>query len=156
MSQSNEEWDRDLRSVVAFSRRPPLPLSDDEKRNLEAQIRSEMQAEHQRRIESLSRRKEDSRKRHEDKSEMQRNAEVSELREEMQRRFYEEQGYKRYVGSTGREQWLPPEEYEWRSRRRKRRIRGDGVTRVTPRLRVVLLYCAIALAAVVLGLLIVR
>lgn len=133
-----------------------MPLSDEERQQLESQLWEEMEREHERRVDSLNRRREDSRKRHQTQAEMQRNVEISELREEMQRRFYEERGYKRYVGSTGREQWLPPEEYEWRSRRRKRRIRRDNLPRVTPRLRVVILYAVIALAAVVLGLLMVR
>lgn len=131
-----------------------MSLTDEERLELEAKIRDELSREHEERIASLNRRREDSKRRHRSREEAQRTAEVATLRQEIQQQFYEEQGYKKYVDSTGREVWLPPEEYEWRMRRRRRKVRQQGrELNLTPRFRTVAIYVGIALAAILFGLL---
>ncbi|MEC7947684.1 MAG: hypothetical protein VX265_08965, partial [Myxococcota bacterium] len=67
-------------------------------------------------------------------------------------RFYKDNGYKRYVDSTGREVWLSPEEFAQRSRRRRRRRRTAALDApLANRTRTAMLYGGLALLAVVLG-----
>jgi len=79
------------------------------------------------------------------------------LREEVRQRFYKENGYKRYLDSTGREVWLSPEEYAQRVRRRKRRSRSEGINdRLSANSRQLLLYAGLGLLALVLGFVLAR
>ena len=57
-----------------------------------------------------------------------RDAEIARVQEETRSAFYKEQGYMEYTDSTGRKSWLPPEEYEWRMKRRAGRKRRRNNT----------------------------
>lgn len=127
-------------------------LTRDEKQKAEAEFEAELAAEHARRQEAVQRRKERRGGRRSSHDEDQRRIELYELREAVRERFYKDNGYKKYIDSTGREVWLSPEEYTQRMRRRKRRARSGGAE---PQLgntaRQFMLYGGLALLAIVLG-----
>jgi hypothetical protein len=125
---------------------------------LREQIRAELEAEHQRRLERFQERRSrahDSSRAHQETR--LRKAE-EDLRQSERRRFYQEQGYKEYVDSNGRAEWLPPQEYEWRMRRRKKRDRKgrEYQPSVLTRRRELALYAVAAVIAVILGLILIR
>ena len=80
------------------------------------------------------------------------------MRDQMRHQFYTERGYKLYIDSRGRENWLTPEEYEWRHKyRRRKRGRRKFVPKLKGyRMQTVLLYAGMLVLAVILGMLISR
>jgi hypothetical protein len=131
-----------------------LALSPEERADLERQIWEELEAERQRRSDNV-RRRSSAQGSGEDRPE-RRNAEVYELREQAKQRFYQEHHYKLYVDSTGREVWLPPEEYEQRMARRRRRKEPPIPLDGPPKTQLWLIYAGLAVVAVLMGLLLAR
>lgn len=121
------------------------------------QIRAELQAEHEARLRKFAERKQTARSHARAHDNTKRRKEFEELRLAERRRFHQEQGYKEYVDSNGRSEWLPPQEYEWRMRRRRKRDRGrEYQPSMLKRRREVALYAVAALAAILVGLLLIR
>jgi len=133
-------------------RRGAKLLSREEREEAEARFEAELAEEHADRQDAVQRRR---RKRGDHRSTSDEEARLIalyDLREEVRQRFYKENGYRRYIDSTGREVWLSPEEYAQRVRRRKRRSRSDGlIDRLSGNSRQLLLYAALGLVALVLG-----
>ena len=127
-----------------------MVLSEEERKEAELRILGELEEEHGRRL----RRLEHKQQRVRSKREQQALREKELVRHE----FYTERGYKLYVDSRGRENWLTPEEYEWRTkyRRRRRRSRQFVPSFKGTRLRTVLIYAGLLVFAVVLGVFLVR
>lgn len=126
-------------------------LTEQERRDAAAEFEAELQDEHVRRASAMERRRAkrvDGRSRREEE---ERRIELYELREEVRRRFYKENGYKRYIDSTGREVWLTPEEYKARSKRRRRRKAASIEHALPSKYRTIALYGGLALLAMVLG-----
>ena len=120
---------------------------------LREQIRAELEAEHQLRLERFAQRRHEAHQQGHHKAEQRQRREAEDLREKERRRFYEEKGYKEYVDSNGRSEWLPAEEHDWRVRRRKRRDRGGEYSpQLGRRRRDLVIYAVAALIAVVIGL----
>lgn len=127
-------------------------LTRQERQDAEAEFEAELAAEHARRTDAVERRRERRGDRRPSHEEDQRRIELYELREAVRERFYKDNGYKRYVDSTGREVWLSPEEFAQRSRRRRRRRRTAALDApLANRTRTAMLYGGLALLAVVLG-----
>lgn len=127
-------------------------MTQQEKQDAEAEFEAELAAEHDRRQEAIQRRRDRRGARPTSADEDKRRVELYELREAVRQRFYKENGYKRYVDSTGREVWLSPQEYEQRTRRRKNRRRSAPLdTPLASRTRTAMLYGGLALLALVLG-----
>lgn len=131
------------------------PEEIEEARNL---FRSEMEDEHAERQDRMQKRREKSRAKGSARAQRTRQIELSDVREDVQKKFYEENGYKLYIDSTGREVWLSPDEYEWRMRRRKhgRHKRRVYEPALKPQGRVVLFYVGLFILAVVTGIVLAR
>lgn len=126
--------------------RSKVPLDDDDDQ-LREQILEELEQEHAERLEKLAHRKQRARERIEVRKEAVRAQGTKKLREEVRDRFYDEKGYVEYVDGSGRREWVPKEEYEWRMRRRKKSRRSD--LPMSNRMREVVV-TAVALVIVVL------
>lgn len=127
-------------------------LTRQERETAEAEFEAELASEHERRLDAIKRRRERRGERRSSHDEDSRHVELYELREAVRERFYKENGYKRYVDSTGREVWLSPQEYEQRSRRRRSRRRSAPLDApLATRTRTAMLYGGLALLALVLG-----
>jgi hypothetical protein len=101
-----------------------VPLDDDEE-ELREKILEELEQEHAERLEKLAHRKQRAHERTEERKQALRAHGTKKLRDEIRDRFYDEKGYVEYVDASGRREWVPKEEYEWRMRRRKRSRRSD-------------------------------
>ena len=101
-----------------------VPL-DDEEEGLRKKILDELEQEHAERLEKLDHRKQRARDRSEERLHVARAEGAKKLRDEIRDRFYDEKGYVEYVDGSGRREWVPKEEYEWRMRRRKKGRRSD-------------------------------
>ena len=101
-----------------------VPL-DDEEEELRKKILDELEQEHAQRLEKLDHRKQRARDRNEERMHVLRAEGTKKLRDEIRDRFYDEKGYVEYVDGSGRREWVPKEEYEWRMRRRKKSRRSD-------------------------------
>ncbi|RME25248.1 MAG: hypothetical protein D6798_09400 [Deltaproteobacteria bacterium] len=124
---------------------------------LRARIRAELEQEHEARVRRFAEQRAHARKRHERRRSSKQQRILEEIREEERRRLYREKGYRRYVDSNGRESWLPKDEYEWRMRRRKRRDRAAEYRPATrQRRRTLMIYAFATVAAVLIGLLLIR
>ncbi len=135
-----------------------MVLSEEERKAAEARILDELEEEHERRLRRLEHKQQRVRSKREQQAQREKELLVAEMRERMRHQFYTERGYKLYVDSRGRENWLTPEEYEWRtkyrrSRRRKRKLvpsfKGTSA-------RTVLIYTGLLVIAVILGVFLVR
>jgi hypothetical protein len=127
-------------------------LSDQERRDAEAKFLSELESEHTRRENALAERRAKRKTHGSQTTEDEKRVELFDLREDVRKKFYKTNGYKRYTDSTGRDVWLPPAEYDQRMRHRKRRRRSAMSDSMVPeRHRTWLLYLALAAVALVLG-----
>lgn len=126
-------------------------LSDSERRDAEAKFLTELESEHTRREAVLAERRAKRKTSGSQSNEDDKRVELFELREDVRKKFYKTNGYKRYTDSTGRDVWLPPAEYDQRMRRRKRRRNTMQEPVVPERHRTWLLYLALAAVALVLG-----
>jgi hypothetical protein len=109
---------------VSTEPRRNSPVDGDEE-ELRQQILEELEQEHAERLEKLEHRKQRAKVRNEDRKQALRAEGAKKLRDELRDRFYDEKGYVEYVDGSGRREWVPKEEYEWRMRRRKRSRRSD-------------------------------
>lgn len=121
-------------------------------------IRAELEREHEARL--LRFRSRSQRAREEGKAvagSRERKAE-EDLRQAERMRFFQERGYREYTDSNGRKEWLPPEEYEWRMRRKKQRDQKgtEYAPALLRRRQELLLYGAAALIAILVGLVLAR
>ena len=127
-------------------------LSREEREEAEARFEAELAAEHADRKAAVQRRRRRRGERSSTADDEERLIALYDLREEVKQRFYRDNGYRRYIDSTGREVWLSPDEYAQRVRRRKRRSRSASVSdRLSANSRQILLYSALGLLALVLG-----
>ena len=135
-----------------------MVLSEEERKEAELRILGELEEEHGRRLRRLEHKQQRVRSKREQQALREKELVVAEMREQMRHEFYTERGYKLYVDSRGRENWLTPEEYEWRTkyRRRRRRSRQLVPSFKGTRLRTVLIYAGLLVFAVVLGVFLVR
>ena len=135
-----------------------MVLSEDERKDAETRIRDELEEEHQRRLRRLEHKRQRVRSKRERQIQHRKELVIAEMRDQMRHQFYTERGYKLYVDSRGRENWLTPEEYEWRTKvRRRKRGRRKFVPKLgSYRLRTVLLYGGMLALAVALGMLLSR
>ncbi len=136
---------------------PPSPASD-EPEERRARIRAELEAEHQARLARFRSRSERAREEKHAVSASRERKTEEDLRQAERLRFFKEQGYKEYVDSNGRREWLPPEEYNWRMRRRKQRdTKGREYTpAILKRRQELVLYGIAALLAILVGLVLAR
>ncbi len=135
-----------------------MVLSEEERKQAEARILDELEEEHARRLRRLEQKQQRVRTKREERAQRDKELLVAEMRDRMRHDFYTERGYKLYIDSRGRENWLTPEEYEWRTqvRRRRRRQRKFVPSLKGTRLRTVLIYAGLLVMAVVLGVFLVR
>jgi hypothetical protein len=109
---------------VSTQPRQNVPF-DDAEDELRQKILEELEQDHAERLEKLAHRKQRAKDRTQDRKEAIRLQGTKKLRDEVRDRFYDEKGYVEYVDASGRREWVPKEEYEWRMRRRKRSRRSD-------------------------------
>jgi hypothetical protein len=109
---------------VSTQPRQNVPF-DDAEDELRQKILEELEQDHAERLEKLAHRKQRAKERTQDRKEAVRLQGTKKLRDEVRDRFYDEKGYVEYVDGSGRREWVPKEEYEWRMRRRKRSRRSD-------------------------------
>jgi hypothetical protein len=137
-----------------------LVLTEDERKAAEARILEELEEEHARRLRRLEHKRQRVRSKREQQAMREKELVIAEMRDGMRHEFYTERGYKLYIDSRGRENWLTPEEYEWRTKVRRRRRRTRKWIPVPSfkgaRLNQVLIYAGMLALAVVLGMLISR
>ena len=98
---------------------------DDDEDELREKLLEELEHEHAERLEKLAHRKQRAKQRTAERKEVLRLEGSKKLRDEVRDQFYDEKGYVEYVDASGRREWVPKEEYEWRMRRRKRSRRSD-------------------------------
>lgn len=130
-------------------------LSPEERAELEARFRREVEQDHAQRLERLHRKQETARSNREERLARARQREMSLLRDEVRMRFYKENGYQR-IEENGRERWLPPEEYASRQRARARANTRAVGSRVHTKYKMVPLYLLLALIAMAIGAFLVR
>jgi hypothetical protein len=131
---------------------PPDDLSE-----FARSVRNELEEQHEARLRQLANQRERARSHRNSLEEAARNTALNKVREQVRESFYKEKGYQRYVDSTGRESWIPAEEFEHRMKRRgrKRRINlwdGSGEARW----KSFALYGGLFLVAAIMGALIAR
>jgi hypothetical protein len=133
-------------------------LSEAEAAQVEADFRAELEAEHINRSEAQVRREERSKDKLRARERERQVLAEEELKEKLRADFHREKGYKLYTDSAGREHWLTPEEYDWRMRIRarhdKNRRRFEGSH--TAKRRMMLMYGAAAVLAIIIGLVLVK
>ena len=105
-----------------------MALSEAEQKEVAERFRQELLETHEQRLERVQRQKSRRGKAGTTSHERARDAEIARVQEETRSAFYKEQGYMEYTDSTGRKSWLPPEEYEWRMKRRAGRKRRRNNT----------------------------
>jgi hypothetical protein len=128
--------------------RDPLQI-DAEEDALRKKFLEELEAEHADRLDQLDKRKSRAKARTRERREDFKLESQKQLKNEIRDQFYEEHGYVEYVDRSGRRQWVPKEEYEWRMRRRKKSRSSDAP--MSNRTREVMFYGLAVLVAVVIG-----
>jgi len=127
---------------------------------LRAQIRQELEAEHQDREERAKQRSH--RRKERQKKNKQRSKEVDAIRAEMRRAFYKEHGYEEKVDPTGRKMYLSPAELENKKKRhsgkrRSKKQRNSIMDVIQGSLYGDwLIYAGVAVIAMIVALLVVR
>ena len=94
------------------------PLTDSERQQLRAQLRHEVQAEHERELELARQRKEVGQV---SSTDLEREAELASLRQEVRAEYLLSIGYQYYTDSRGLSQLVSPEEFDRRQRRRRKK-----------------------------------
>lgn len=135
-----------------------MTQEESERTALEESILAELREEHERREAQAATRRE---QRQTSRQEEERRArEEAELRTALRLQFYEENGYRQAVDTTGRTVWLSPSEFALhdRKQRRKRKKHRFAVVspRNLPRVRDVFLFLLMCGAAVGIGLMLAR
>ena len=131
-------------------------LSSAELEESRAQFEAELRDEHNARVAKVLRRQERSDHVHSVHNQEARQKALNDLRAEVQAEFYKKNGYKIYTDSTGREHWLTPEEFAFRTERRKRRRHRVIEPVVIGRYRQWLFGAGIVGLALLLGMLLAR
>ncbi len=103
------------------SRSDSPPLTPAELEESRARFEADLLEEHNARVAKVQRRQERSDHVHSVRNQEARQKALNDLKAEVQAEFYKKNGYKLYTDSTGREHWLTPEEFAFRTDRRKRR-----------------------------------
>jgi hypothetical protein len=136
---------------------PEPVLTAAETAAIEAAFREELRAEHEARLEKLKAQKERARSAAREGRENARMLAENTVKERLREQFQKENGYKRYTDSTGREFWLPPEEYAFRMKRREGRQRNRILEPAElNKRRIWLFYVGLFFLAVLVGALIAR
>jgi hypothetical protein len=137
---------------------PAAPtLAPAEAEAVAAAFRAELEAEHQERLDKLAERKAKARAANDGVTAEARMLAVNQLKEKLREQFQHEKGYKRYTDSTGREHWLPPEEYAFRMKRREKRQRSHQLEPAElNKRRMWWFYGGMVLAAILIGAMIAR
>ena len=132
-------------------------LSEEEKNELRSLFLAELEKEHSNREERALRKRE-KRQEKQLRPANQRSSEVSQLRSEIRRRFYEEKGYTLEKDQTGRDMWLSPSEQENKKNKRARRKRSHSSKKnvFSVHKKALMLYFFIIVFAVLLGLIITK
>ncbi len=132
-----------------------LVLTEDERQQFVAEFLTELEQEHERREENAQTRKAQQGSRRTEA--FKRQEEEADLRNNLRRKFYTENGYKQTVDRTGRQIWLSPSEYEARTRTRRKKRKK---TRIKPKrkagLQDIMLFALMCASAVLIGLMLVR
>lgn len=136
----------------------PQPDALDEREAARQRIRQELEEEHRARLHRFQSRVERQREDTEARRAGRERRRDEELREAERRRFHEEHGYREYVDSNGRREWLPPEEYAWRMKRRRKHDAKarDFSPAFLKRRQELALYAIAALLAMLVGLILAR
>ncbi|MEC7985264.1 MAG: hypothetical protein VX278_08865 [Myxococcota bacterium] len=134
-----------------------MGLSDEEKNEIRSQFLEELEKEHQKREERAIRKRETQNNNQSIQS-GKRNSELTQLRSEIRRQFYEERGYRLEKDQTGRDMWLSPSEQENKQKKRARRrsSRKSQKKLLSLNQKSIVLYLFIMMAAVMLGLIITK
>lgn len=122
------------------------PMTDEERAEALARIREDLEREHSGRIERLSHWQTGR------QVSRSREAEVARLREEMRANFYKEKGYVQ-ISERGREKWVPPEEAQWRAKRRGGRSHRASAP---GRPNMIAIYVLLVVVAAAIGAMLVR
>ena len=134
-----------------------LPLKNEEEAIVREEFQQKLEEEHQARLDDLSKKRDRARARSNSRKDRRSNAEIARIHEEMRQKFQKEQGYREYEDSVGRRYMVPPEEYDWRVKVRKRRGPKHRVRRETKaKTRQMLAYAVVLVVAVIAGLVLVR
>lgn len=126
------------------------PLTTEEREELAARIREDLEREHSGRLDRVQRWREGV---HRGDAARTREAELAHMREEMRAAFYQEKGYVR-ITEAGRDRWVSPEEAAWRSKRR--RSGKPSHKPMNGRQSLLPFYVLAVLVAIALGVLLVR
>ena len=129
-------------------------LSPDERQALVEEFRKEFELEHVERQEAQSERESRSREHRQARRSRSSVLAEAEIKAEVQANFHRENGYKLYTDSAGRQHWLTPEEFKWRTAARARRDghRKNYAPSIWIRQKQMMMYGTAALLAVGLGL----
>ncbi len=136
---------------MPFDAPEPPVLSADEATEARAVFEAELQADHDKRAAKSARREAQSQRRGSTRQREKRFAALNALKAEVQAGFYKKNGYKLYTDSTGREHWLTPDEFAYRTARRKGRRHRVLEPLVVDRTRNILFMAGMVGLAVVLG-----
>ena len=130
-------------------------LSEEEKKELGSFFLNELEKEHTKREDRALRKRE---KQHDNQilKESKRNSEVTQLRSEIQKKFYEDRGYRLEKDQTGRDMWLSPSEQENKKKKRARRKSNRSSKNKLLKTKPIALYFFIILFAFLLGLIITK
>ena len=132
-----------------------MVLTEDEHQLFVADFLTELQEEHERRESNAEGRRRKRRTRR--TKAFKRKQEEADLRNDLRRQFYEENGYKQSTDRTGRRIWLSPSEITTHHRvRRKKRKKERFKPKVPARIRDIILFVLMCAAAVMIGLMLVR
>ena len=132
--------------------------NNDERDAIAARFREELEEEHTARQLAQERRRERA-KAKASESEQRRQALLeADIQEQVRADFYKEKGYKLYTDSAGRQHWLTPEEFDWRTRARAQRDqrRRTYQPSIWVRKRTLVMYLSAAALAVLVGLFLVK
>ena len=129
-----------------------MSLSEKERKALEIEIRKELEEEHLAR-ENRAERKAEQRSERSSRQPISKEKSIQRLRSEIRREFYLENDYKPVDDPTGRKMWLSPTEQ--RNKERRKRPRKRRLRRFSYRHTRFILYFAVSMAAVVVGLILV-
>ncbi len=130
----------------------------DEREAIADRFRAELEEEHTARQLALERKREKSRAKASETEQRRQALLEADIQEKVRADFYKEKGYKLYTDSEGRQHWLTPEEFDWRTRARAQRDqrRRSYQPSIWVRKRTLVLYLGAAVVAVLIGLFLVK
>jgi hypothetical protein len=133
---------------------PSDKLSTDERQAIADEFRKELEVEHVDRQDAQAERESRSDARRDARNSRSSVLAEAEIKAKVRADFYKENGYKLYTDSAGRQHWLTPGEFEWRTAARARRDgrRKNYVPSIWIRQKQMMMYGSAVLLAVALGL----